>query len=315
MKMYIKNWICKKKFIIKETFKRFPKMIGTLLSCFGVILTVAESVQYLFDTDLIYKFMHTYVIAIIFTCMIVSIEINKEKLQFEYMLKGTDVKLTLKVADVLNNIGAIVIPTNTTFDTLMEDEFISVNSVQGQFQKKYFDNNLCALDDLLEKGLEGFSYEQIERTKSKCKRYPLGTVCKVTYNKVHYYFVAIADVNKYGKPVNTSFENIQVALEGIWNQIENRGHIENLSIPLLGTGKAGIKDATREKVIKEIIFSFVVSSQERKITENLSICIHPLDLEQKELDLQDLNDYLRYMCSYRYADGNNGNEGGIAMTK
>ena len=213
----------------------------------------------------------------------VSFYSNKVKLGYEYFIKGTDVKISVCVKDVLDNNAAILIPTNTTFDTIMEDEFISVNSVQGQFQKKYFENNLRTLDELLEKGLEGNNYEVLERTASKCKRYPIGTVCKVTIDRKHFYFVAIADINEYGKTINTKFENIQIALEGIWNQLETKGHIENLAIPLIGTGKAGIKDAKRERVIKEIIFSFVASSKERKITENLLICVHPLDLEHKDM--------------------------------
>lgn len=171
--------------------------------------------------------------------------------------------------------------------------------------------SISALDSLLEKGVEGFPYNILNRNNSKNKRYPIGTVSKITYDNQHYYFVAIADVNEYGKTVNTSFENIQLALEGVWRQLESIGHIENLAIPLIGTGRAGIKDASRDRVIKEIIFSFVASAKERKITEKLQICIHPYDLESKELDLEKLNEYLRYMCEYRYADVDSQTEGNV----
>ena len=85
------------------------------------------------------------------------------------MINGTDVKITLQVTDVLKNTGTIVIPTNTTFDTLMEDEFISVNSVQGQFQERFFQNNLKTLDTLIEKGLCGIDFEILDRKGSKQK--------------------------------------------------------------------------------------------------------------------------------------------------
>lgn len=280
-----------------------------VLALLGIILTVGECVQWMFNSNIIYTWMHDYVVLILLACIVISFWKNKAQLSYEYFLKGTDVKINLKVTDVLTAKAAIVIPTNTTFDTKMEDEFISISSVQGQFQKKYFDNNLGALDSLIEKGLEGYTYEKIDRIHSKDKKYPLGTVSKVTYDGKHYYFVAIADINEYGKTVNTKFENVQIALEGLWSQLESRGHIENLAIPLLGTGRAGIKDASRRKVIQEIIFSFVASAKERKITENLQICIHPLDLEHKDLELEKLNEYLHYMCEYRYADENGKTEG------
>jgi len=310
-KIRIRDWAYKGKFVVKNTLKKWRQIFGTMLAILGACLTIAESILRMFNTNIVYEWMHEYVILIIIVCVFSGFIVNRIKLKYEYTLRGSDINITLQISDVLNNLGAIVIPTNTTFDTLMEDEFISVNSVQGQFQKRYFTNNLHALDDLIDKSLNGVEYEKIERTGSKQKRYPLGTVSKVTYNGIHYYFVAIADINEYGKPINTSFQNVQIALEGLWNQLELKGHIENLYIPLIGTGKAGIKDATREKVIKEIIFSFVAFSKEKKITEKLLICVHPLDLEQKDLDIIELGEYLRYMCRYRYTDVNARTEGTV----
>ena len=309
LKTLMRDWSCKCRFVLKNTLKRWRQILSTILAILGTLLTVAESVFRMFNTNIIYEWMHQYVFFLITISAIAGFCVNRVRLKYEYTLRGTDINVTLKISDVLNNVGAIVIPTNTTFDTLMEDEFISVNSVQGQFQKKFFDNNLHTLDDLIDKGLEGIAYEMIERKASKQKRYPLGTVSKVTFSGKHFYFVAVVDINEFGKPINTSFQNIQIALEGVWNQLELKGHIENLSVPLLGTGKAGIKEATREKVIKETIFSFVVASKEKKITEKLIICIHPLDLDQKDLNIAELAEYLKYMCKYRYVDVNTRTEG------
>lgn len=299
---YMKNLVYKIKFVIKNTIKKLPILIKAILSVLGVLLTVAECVYIMFDSKIVYDLMHENVFSILVLCVFGCFVATRTRLKYEYFIKGTDVKVALHVCDILQSNTAIVIPTNTTFDTIMEDEFISVNSVQGQFQKKYFDNNLSSLDELINKGLEGLEFELINRTSSKCKRYPLGTVSKITVSGQHFYFVAIADINQYGKTENTKFENVQLALEGIWNQLENKGHIENIAIPLLGTGKAGISDATRERVIKEIIFSFVAFSKERKITEKLLICIHPSDLEHNDLYLEEINEYLQYMCKYKYED-------------
>lgn len=307
----MKIWGCKLKFIIKYTSKKCIHILGAFFALLGILLTVAECVHWMFGSNIIYEVMREHAEVMLFICIIVAIVRYKAPLNYEYFLKGSDIKVNMQVKDVLSSKEAIIIPTNTTFDTKMEGEFISVKSVQGQFQRKYFNNNLSTLDSLLENGLEGYSYNLLNRDKSKNKRYPIGTVSKITYNDQHYYFVAIADVNEYGKTVNTSFENIQLALEGIWHQIGSIGHIENLAIPLIGTGRAGIKDASRERVIKEIIFSFVASAKERKITEKLQICIHPSDLDSKELDLEKLNEYLKYMCEYRYTDVDNQIEGNV----
>lgn len=296
----MRNWGYKIKYIFLNTIKRGPKIVSDILVILGIVLTIAECTHYMFQSDIVYVWMHKYTFVLICACVIVSFLKNKVALKYEYFLNGSDVKINLQVTDVLRSEAAIVIPTNSTFDTIMEDEFISINSVQGQFQMQYFENNLRTLDSLLEEGLKDIPYEMIDKKIGKCKRYPIGTVSKITYDKKHFYFVAIADINEYGKTINTKFENIQASLEGIWRQLESRGHLETLAIPLIGTGKAGIKEATREKVIKEIVFSFIASAQERKITEKLEICVHPSDLEHNDLQLRELDEYLRYMCKYRY---------------
>ena len=45
-----------------------------------------------------------------------------------------DVTISLQICDALKTKDAVIIPTNTTFDTKMDDEFISAGSIQGQYQ-------------------------------------------------------------------------------------------------------------------------------------------------------------------------------------
>lgn len=288
----------KMKYIFFNTSKFLYKIVCTALTLLGLLLTIAEFIQYAFGTDIIYQWIHMYAAIICIGSFMISFYKNRVKLEYEYFLKGTDVKVNLKVTDILKSEAAIVIPTNTTFDTLMEDEFISKNSVQGQVQKLYFEDNLGVLDRLIENGLSGVSYDVLNRSGSKCKKYPIGTVCKITYDNKHFYFVGIADINEHGKPINTNFENVQKALEGVWCFLDDKGHLENLAIPLIGTGKAGIREATREKVVKEIVSSFNKYTQKSKISEKLQICIHPSDLEQKDLKLLELSEYVKYVCKY-----------------
>ena len=56
------------------------------------------------------------------------------------------------------------------------------------------------------------------------KQYPVGTVAKVDVRGKHFYFVAINDVNKYGKPINQTYHNVDIALKGLLNAILLFGH-------------------------------------------------------------------------------------------
>lgn len=181
----------------------------------------------------------------------------------------------------------------------MEDEFISVKSVQGQYQERFFNRNLSKLDRELELGLS--KKEHILPTDgrtTKAKRYPLGTVSKVSHDLQHDYFLAIANVNQFGRPENVTFENITESLVSLWNELNLIGHLENIRIPIIGTGRAGLPNASRDQIIQEIIFTYLVASQEMNISENLIICIHPSDFTNKNLHWDDLCEYLRYSCKY-----------------
>lgn len=193
-----------------------------------------------------------------------------------------------------------MIPTCTTFDTTLEKEFISVHSVQGQFEENFFDNNLTELNHKLEDGLEGKSCVDLQRKLSKSKRYQVGTVSAITVDQRRYYFTAIADVNEKGVPENATVENIDKAIYGVWNEIRQCGHNESLAMPLIGTGRAGIPDAKVEDVIKRVIDSFIydVRGNTRQATNKLIICVYPTDFDKLD-DVDDIVRYLDYSCRYK----------------
>jgi len=304
----MKNWVYKSAYVIKCTLSSYRKVLIAIFSMLGVLLTINEAVQIFWQKEFVQQFIRLYPWQILIVCLVFAFISVKQPLKKTICIQSTDIKITLKVGNILRGDDAIVIPTNTTFDTLMEDEFISGKSIQGQFQEHYFKNNLSTLDNLIERGLEGIQYEDLQRQKSKNKRYPIGTVSKITQGRKHIYFLAVADINEYGKPEGISFGKIQEALEGLWQSLNSKGHVENIAMPIIGTGRAGLNEP-REKVIREIIFSFVACCKSTKLTENLCICIHPTDLREASFELETLYEYLDYMCRFGSMNSNQHNEG------
>lgn len=228
-----------------------------------------------------------------------SIYFNREKLIKKVTIaNSSDISIVLKVCDVLNNPGAVIIPTNTTFDTSTRDDFISKNSVQGQYQEKYYRNNLALLNKKIEAGLKGKSYVSLkDGRKSKKKRYDIGTVCRISEEgKKRAYFVADSDINNKGIPINVDAANISQTLVKLWDTLAFEGNQEAYSIPLIGTGKAKVKDASRDEIARETIISFLAATREHKITDTLYICISPNDLET--IDWDGLCIFLEYQSSF-----------------
>lgn len=309
MKMYIESWgLCdcdkymgKNKVIcIKRQCKQIWKMIVSMFSLIGLLVAIDEAFRIFFNYEGFFLIYKKYPIQILLVLAIIAIWKNWDRLCYKVKISGSsDVSITLKMCNIFKNAGAVIIPTNSTFDTLMDDDFISEGSVQGQYQLKYFKNRFTELDRLIKQGLIEQDYITINdgRTTNK-KRYPIGTLSKVSEGRKRAYFLVNSNINKHGIPENVDISDIASALVKLWDELNVIGNKEDYSIPLLGTGKVGVKNASRDDVIKLIVTSFLAATREHKITENLNICIHPSDFEKIHWD--DLCEYIKYQCSFAY---------------
>ena len=296
----MKVWVCKFWYTLKRTIKlQWKSMISMFFAGIGGAFTIAEILNNVFSTSIGFQVMRTYSVQGLFITFVVCVYLNWKPLKYECFIGDGDRKITLCVCDIFHQKGALIIPTNTTFDTSMDDEFISVASVQGQYHEKYYRHATKNLDNEISYGLNSIPHILVNDGRiTKTKRYPIGTISKISRGIQHDYFLAIADVNKYGKPENVSYQNITSALVALWNRLNEIGHLENIRIPVIGTGKAGLPNASRDQIIQEIIFTFIVAAREMNVTENLIICIHPSDFANKNLHWDDLCDYLHYTCKY-----------------
>jgi len=132
--------------------------------------------------------------------VLISIIINLQKLTFHYFIKDKDIKIKLVIGDLFKQNGDIVIATNSTFDTTMNNDFISKNSIQGRLALRYY-NKIEHLDGEIAQVLKGITpKDTLTREKSKCKRYEIGTIIKLNHKNFKSYWVALSDVNEFGKP-------------------------------------------------------------------------------------------------------------------
>lgn len=293
--------------IILKYFAPISKNPIKYLSCafalLGAFYTLVEIEQSIWSSEILLTFFRNNLAIIIFVIIFISIIIYREKLEFSAFLGTKDDKITLKMSDLFKlKDTAIVIPTNTTFDTTMNGDFISEKSVQGQFQRKYYGVDFAELDKSLQFSLdEQYPNNYIElndRNQTKRKRYGIGTVSKVTKEKTHYYFLAVTDISKRGKPENVTMQNMTQALVSLWDYLSKEGHSEMITIPVIGTGRGGLKDGNIEDVIHETIFSFTLAAQEEFVAKGLTICIYPPTLKNANVTWDDLCNYLKLQCCF-----------------
>jgi len=306
-KKSISDWAYENKLrYLYSAKKKLPKVAECFFASIGLLVSVCEIELFLFGTEYLSSIIKKHVYFVLAIAILIALHRYRQPLSKTCFVGNSDTRVTVKVGNILKSKkAAIVIPTNTTFDTTMKNEFISIRSVQGQYQAKYFQNRTEELDSLIDNDLKAqdAAYRVLnDRTITKKKRYPLGTTAKINYKNKRAYYLAIADVNKNGRPENVTLSSILEALAVFWDYISDAGHEEPLVLPVIGTGRAGIRDASMSEVIKEMIFSFIITNKECHITNDITICVHTKDLQERNLIWEDVAEYLEITCKHFCVD-------------
>lgn len=273
--------------------------VGLISSCYAF----ADLINEMCGFNILKSKIKAHYVIFILIFIVISIFINRKKITYCKKVSNSDMTILISVKDIFDNNEAnnsFIIPTNTFFRTKLEREYISLNSVQGRFQQKYFKNDTDGiLDKLIFDSLKSQNIPYTDEVDcfGNVKKYPIGTVSKIDYNCKHFYFVALNDVNENGTPINQNIGNIDIALKAILNAIKNNGHCGVLCIPLIGSGRAAIQYATKEAVFQKTINFFIES--EYKIAEKLIISINPKDYIENRIDFDRFEKYLDYKCEFR----------------
>ncbi|MFV2194768.1 macro domain-containing protein [Nocardiopsis sp. LOL_012] len=201
-----------------------------------------------------------------------------------------DITIRVVIGDLFGQETHLVVGFTDTFDTDTSDGIIYPRSVQGQLLKRVFDDDLAALDGLLNYALKGAKHIKKESRRNKPKgkrvRYPVGTVASIRRDDCLYFCVAYT---KMGNDLvaQSSIDELWRSLSELWREVHRRAHREPVSIGLVGSELARINCVNRESLLKMILLSFVAQSREEIVSRELTVVIHPSDahhLNMLEID-------------------------------
>ena len=294
------DWLAYRiKIAFKHPFAQIRKIATIYFSILGVLFALIPIVHKLIPivSEDWFRYWDFWV-ALFFVAFIKSI---KWILSYSYSIDGKDIEVFLKVGKIEKEKEALILSTNSTFVTTMQDSIISEKSAQGAFQNKYFCNNLSLLDNQISQSLENENViGSLTLNNKNYNKYSIGTVAKVVFdNSKNAYFFALNDINSKGQNTQHDTSVVYDAINGLWKGIAEKGHIEpELSIPLIGSGRAGFSAMTKMESFKIILESFLVQvvNSGVKITEHLNIVVHPDDL--KKFDMNEAVDFLKYKCKF-----------------
>jgi len=192
-----------------------------------------------------------------------------------------DFSVEVRIADLFEVPGAVMISTNTIYEADVAGGKIAPDSLQGQFTARYFTGGQDKLLDQINEALR-----QIPGSPP----YPMGTTIPINTHGKTFYFTAMAELNEQGTARST-IEDVRKALDGLWNYVREAGELQQLVVPVIGTGRGRLK-LSRKKMIAFIAESFVRASSQGKFTERLAIVVREEDACRFAVNLYDIKDNL-----------------------
>jgi len=272
---------------------RYALFSGEAIAKFFSALGVLYLLINLADTFKIYEkgqYSNYGILILIALAIIFVIFTRRPVSRVSYKVPKKDYTFEVKISDLFKESGEIIISSNTTFDTDMSSGLISTNSLQGQFATQFFNGQTIEIDRQIEESLASENYIEVDGKPGKRKKYPLGTVARVSAHGKNFYFLAMSDINSEG----TAFSNVRMldeALEGLWSNMARKGELGDVIMPLMGTGRGRVA-IPRKKIIERIAQSFADASQEQVFSNKLSIIVRPEDASKFSLNLFQVRDYL-----------------------
>lgn len=236
------------------------------------------------------KYSEYAVILMVALAVVWVVATRRPIIRFLYKLPNKDLKIEVRIGDLLEGSSDVIVSTNTTFDTDMASGLIDTDSIQGQVATQFFNANTAEIDRQLDLGLATVEGTARADANGKKFEYPIGTVVKVKSHNRTFYFVAMSRLNDAGNAGSLPRE-IEDALEATWNFVRTNGDLRNLAIPVMGTGRGRVRTA-RKKVVEQIAQSFVDAATNSIFSNQLSIVIRSKDAEKYAVNLHQIRDYL-----------------------
>lgn len=154
----------------------------------------------------------------------------------------------------------IVIPVNRCFDTLIDDDLISLNTLHGKAMNKLYSDNYFdqrGLDQAIQQDLhkqlietEPVPFE--DKPKGNLERYPVGTVAEVKVSEsCTYFFLGLSTFDK-NLHAHTSDEEYVLALIRLLQFCNMRSQKYPIVMPLIGAGASDTRKSEKD-ILKYLI--------------------------------------------------------------
>lgn len=270
----------------KIFFSRFIEVIGYTSGVVTILLAFWHEFPRVIDGYQIYGFFSL----ILFDTLIATILVWP-KSSVSLKLSET-VKANVFYGDIFSKNGIVVIPVNDYFDTIVDNQIVSSNTLHGSFINKVFSDDISDLNAQINSSLSDTKplENNHDRKLGNKLRYPLGTVASVKKDGKIYFLVAFTRFNQNNRAEVTKAEFQQV-IYSLFDYVEQYSQGFKLNVPLIGSGHSGV-NIPKQKLLEFLVFAIQLND---KLTLINGVDIIILKSLKKELNLN----LLKYNYSFR----------------
>lgn len=158
----------------------------------------------------------------------------------------------------------IVIAVNRCFDTTVDDNLISYNSLHGKAMKRLYDRNIYtdnSLNTQLQNSISKYPYETLSLDKKpsgNLKRYPCGTICEIKESdSLTYFFMGLSELDNQFK-ASASKAEFAESVQKMIEYCNKRSQGYPVVVPLLGTGLSRT-NIPAEDALKYLVNAFRIN--------------------------------------------------------
>lgn len=254
----------------------------SVFAIFGVIYLVVEALDF-FNVYTRDQYGSYAFLVFLLISLLISILVRPPIKSTVITFPKRDYSVEVRIGDLFDAKGAVMISTNTSFEADVAGGKVALDSLQGQFTAKYFPGNQSELIEQINGKLPN---------PESSGPYPIGTTIPITTHGKTFYFNAMSELNEQGN-ASTTLQHVKDALKGLWQHVRDAGELQELAVPLVGTGR-GRLNLPRNKMIELIAESFVEASNQGAFSDHLVIVVRPDDAAKFQVNLHDIKDHLRH---------------------
>lgn len=283
----------------KSLLQNYLKWLGVVNLIIGIVSVIISIEEIKVKLGFIFDIFYWAIFVVLYVVLFVRANIVKKA-----KVTVNNIDVTIKEGDILHQLSLVpncreeinVIAVNEYYDTLVDDNIISKNSVHGQYIKEIerqgkYENLIEKIEsDIRTINKEGIIINS-DRVQGNKKKYPLGSVVEFESYVLTAFtkFDANNEAYLYAQDYFDFWMNF-------WRNINSIYSGRTINIPLMGAGITRFRNGkpSKQVLLETILYSLKISGFDSSCSKfKINILIHEDDM--KEIDFYSIQNNLKSM--------------------